>query len=294
MPARRRGHSPDPIRDRLRSARLRLGLTFQQVALRAGLRSAAYVFHIENGHKIPTRDVAARLAGALNQDESLFAAWAQALQRSDLRSVLDATEILLADPELAAFAAGEWTRELGSNAPVRARDPVHIDPGDSATPHVWPRASVDRGSDPRRAAMRLRIPVIAAGADPGDGLRPACELRRTLSLDVFSLGPPEALARPFAYVLDAASIRRVPDLGMGRVAVISRAPGPIERRRVYAVRTDSGVELARVLWNGRSLLLLPAPGRTDFAVLEAEGEDGLRQRVVGFVARVFAAEVAAE
>src|ERR1044072_5277440 len=250
MPARRRDNEFDPMRDRLRSARLRLGLTFQQVALRAGLKSAAHIFHIENGHKVPTEDGAARPAGARNRDESVYAAWARALQRSDLRSVLDATEILLADPELAAFAAGEWVPELRSS---NESDRGHAS-GTTAA---------------RNPGMRLRIPVIAERADPGNGLRPACDVLRTLSLDVFSLGPPEALARPFAYVLGAASIRRVPDLGMGRIAVVSRAPAPIERRRVYAVRTDDGIELARVLWNGRSLLLQPAAGRSDFAVLEA-------------------------
>jgi len=253
-PSRSDSHA-DPILQRLRRSRLRLNLTFQQVALRAGLHSAGYIFHIENGHKVPSEDVASRIAGALGEDEQLVAAWARALQRGNLRSVLDAAETLLADPELAAFAAGAW------RPPAPAPD-----------------------SGP--ALVRWRVPVIPDGADPGDALRPACETLRVLSLAAAALGPPEALARPFAYVLAASSVRRVPHLGAGRIAVISRAPAAIEPGRVFAVRAERRVELARVMWNGRALLMLPAPGRTDFDLVEAPGHAALEARIVGFVARV--------
>ena len=96
-------HPLDPIRDRLRRRRLSLGLTFQTIAARADLRSAAYVFHIENGQRIPTEAVAVRLARAVGESESVFAAWARALQRTDLRTVLGATRELLEDSELAAY-----------------------------------------------------------------------------------------------------------------------------------------------------------------------------------------------
>src|SRR5437870_2577507 len=98
MPARRKRPLPqdsDPILARIRFQRRRMGLSFHRVAIRAGIKSPAYVFHIENGDRVPSGDVAARLAGALGLDERLLTAWARALQRGDLMSVLGAAEILL-------------------------------------------------------------------------------------------------------------------------------------------------------------------------------------------------------
>src|SRR5439155_5884408 len=160
--------------------------------------------------------------------------------------------------------------------------------GGPPAPAFPPGPEARRGPAAASAAAiaRLRVPLIAEGADPGNALHPSCEVVRVLSLDVGALGPPEALVRPFAYVLGASFARRAPDLGAGGIAVLSRARIPLEPRRVFAVRADEGVELSRVLWNGRAILMLPASGRSDFAVLEAPDEDAMRARIVGHVARV--------
>ncbi len=254
MPARRLPPQPDPVRSRLRRARVHRGLSLRDVATRAGLRSAAYVFHIENGQRVPSEAVAERLAAALGEDTGLFRAWACALQRGDLASVLRAAGELLADPELAAFTAGRW-REAAM-------------------------------TDAAPSALRLRVPVIAAGADPGDALHPECEVLRVLSLGPGTARGSEAWRRPFAYVLTAAATRRVPDLRPGHVAIVSRTTAAPAPDAVLAVRTHSGITLTRGVWNGTELLMLPAPGAADFRVLDAKDPDGLARRLRGVVVRV--------
>ncbi len=251
-------HPPDPVRDRLRRRRLSLGLSFQTIASRAGLRSAAYVFHIENGQRVPTEAVAIRLARAVGESEHVFAAWARALQRTDLRTVLSATRELLEDSELAAYADGTWA------------------------PHEPPAPSRGAGD----SFARLRIPVIEAGADPGDALRPACPVLRTLSLDSRVLVDAEAWVRPFAYVLDSECVRRVPDLTAGRIAILTRVAGPPSPDAVYGVRIGARVELARVVWNGRELLVMPGAGESDFIVIPAGNVSVVREHIAGRIAQV--------
>ncbi len=248
--------SPDPLGERLRSLRLARRLSYQQLALRAGIASRAFVFHVENGTKRPSEQVAVRLARALGEDEQLFAAWARLRSGGDLGTMLAAARRVLVDPEVAAFAAGRWAPASAARAEV------------SGTP-------------------RLRIPLLSAGDDPGDDRHPACEVLDVLRLGEGALGEPEVLVRPFAYVLTAPLLARVPDLGRaGHLAVLTRARAPLDVHRVFAVRHGGGIELARVLWNGRELLMLPAPERSDFVVLEAEGEAGLQSLIAGSVARV--------
>jgi len=259
----------DPIRDRLRNRRLLLGLTFQALADRAELKSAAYVFHIENGQRVPTEAVAVRLARALGENERAFAAWARALQRTDLKTVLDATRELLRDAELASFAAGTWapTAEARTERPTRSSKKI-----DPPIAHA--------------SFARLRIPVLEAGDDPGPALRPACRVLRTLSLDARVVPDPETLVRPFAYVLGSETVRRTPELEPGGIAIFTRAHGALEPAQIHAVRIRGRIELGRLLWNGRELLLLPAPGSNDFVVLPAVDVEGARGWIAGTVARI--------
>src|SRR5262245_9331038 len=84
----------DPILLRIRQRRRELGMSYARLARAAALRSPSYVFHIENGHKVPSESVARRLAGALGEDPELFVAWAIARQRAPLGSVLEASRTL--------------------------------------------------------------------------------------------------------------------------------------------------------------------------------------------------------
>lgn len=69
--------SPDPIAARIASARHARRWSLADLAREAGLKAPSYVRHIERGEKIPSEDVAARLAIALGEDVESFVAWAR-------------------------------------------------------------------------------------------------------------------------------------------------------------------------------------------------------------------------
>lgn len=69
--------SPDPIAARIAAARRARRWSFADLASEAGLKARSYVRDIERGEKIPSEDVAARLAIALGEDVESFVAWAR-------------------------------------------------------------------------------------------------------------------------------------------------------------------------------------------------------------------------
>ena len=153
--------------------------------------------------------------------------------------------------------------------------------------------------DPARSAAtsstRLRVPLIHAGADPGEGVRPGCSIVEWLRFDpdLLTVALRRRISRPFAYPLSSALVRRVQDLlpEVG-VALVLRDFLPLSSDHVYAVRSDGNVILTRVLWNGRQLLLLPAPKSHAFDVLDAARPEDLARRVLGIaIAARFEPEV---
>jgi transcriptional regulator with XRE-family HTH domain len=218
---------------RVHHRRAILGLTLRDLARRANIGSPSFVLYIENGSRIPSPAVARRLAIALSDDPSLYEAWARLLGRTSPR---------------AALAAAQRILEEQSAAPL---DVISL---------------VD--APPRTAC--LRVPVIAAGADPGTGLRPECPVFETLRIP-WSLLPANT-SLPYAAPLEGDWASRVPELAGRGLALLVRDHAWPEPRSIHAVRMEGGVRLARVLWNGRALLVLPAPGADDFEVLHAQGD----------------------
>ena len=130
------------------------------------------------------------------------------------------------------------------------------------------------------------MPELEEGADPGDGAR-APRVLAMHRIVPASLGAVEPLLRPFAYRLSAGGARRVRDLlAPGDVAVLTRRVWPPAPAAAHAVRLSGHVVLARVLWNERQLLLLPAPGAGDFIVLDAPDRTTLERLLAGRVVAV--------
>jgi transcriptional regulator with XRE-family HTH domain len=256
----------------MRSRRLAAGLSVRQLAERASLAigarregrerrgktaavSASYVSLIENSRKVPNRAVAVSLADALGDDPALYRAWVAVRKHTDLDT---------------ALAAAETLKKLLA----AARD-AHA-PGT--------RVAHDAASAQAPPFARLRVPVIPEGADPGEGIRPACDVLEWRRLDAgwLSNGDQARLDRPFAVRLGNQGAVRVRGLlAPGEDALILRAFVPLATDAVYAVRHGGKVLLSRVLWNRRQLLLLPAEGESDFAVLEAGDESRLRSLILG-------------
>lgn len=265
----------DPIPTRIRRARAASGHSLQGLALRVSDRlratrdpgivsrssavSRSYLSLIENGRKVPSAAVAGAIAEALGESPELFRAWVALRKRADLPTVLAAARLLEAS--------------LGEDA-ARAIEPPPA-PVDEPTRATGP-------SDPTHA--RVRVPRIAAGADPGDGLRPACDVLGWLRLDLATIPPAfrNRLHRPFAFRASEEDATRVGDpFTRGRLALVVRDIHPLTRDDVHVVRHAGRLMLARVLWNGALLLVLPASGASDFAVIRAPDEAALLEVVVG-------------
>ncbi|HVP14004.1 MAG TPA: helix-turn-helix domain-containing protein [Terriglobales bacterium] len=299
----------------MRARRERLGLTVRELAVRSGLResSASYISQLESGAKTPHEPLALRLAEALEDDPRLYAAWAALGRRSDPIETARAVRLLA---ELLDHPAFAWTREPAlRNEPATGTRPIAPDPRSSSPDSAdrsareapeAPRppesvrplpAPADRGGLPPPLAVAQRdgdavlVPEYEEGADPGDPTRPAPRELATHRVSPGSCPLAEPLARPFAYRLSEAGVRRVRDaLAPGEIAVLTRRIWPLEPSAPHAVRLSGHVVLSRVLWNERQLLLLPAPGESDFLVLEAPGRTALERLVAGRVAAVLRPE----
>jgi len=248
----------DPVASRIRTLRMAQGLSYKRLSEAAGGLATSFLFNIEHGRKVPGEDVAARIAHALGDGayEQLYRSWARVKSRG--RNGRADHEAL----------TGAWER-LRAGFAVTDAGAV----GASAMP--------DRGEGDARDAGRLRVPVLATAADPGDGVRPGAELVvNTLSLDpgLYGHDAPQArerfaaLRRPFAFPLDAVQAARVTGLPAGYLAIVSREP--LESARAgdaYVVRAVGRLEVvsAAMLANGEAPEALRAAGLADAGALRA-------------------------
>jgi hypothetical protein len=215
----------------------------------------SFLFNIESGRKVPSEDVAVRIARALDDSafEATYRAWARAKSRGRTGRI---------DHD-AMLRAWEQLRNPFGNGDTAAPEPI---------------------VGPVREASRLRIPVLATPADPGDSVRPLPEMViNTLSLDPQAYGHDAELAReryarlrrPFAFPLDDERASRVGLPGSSLAIVTRESADPPDTRAVYVVRCAGRLEPVR----GTAL----AGGGIPDA-LRAEGlssSEALRAAVVG-------------
>jgi DNA-binding XRE family transcriptional regulator len=265
---------------RIRTRRTQLGLTGAELSQRADI-SPSYVSLIEKGAKVPDEDVAARLAKALRDDEDLYRAWARAsrlgLHRINLLNRMEAisrspayvsmVERGEALPALLARQADPKTRlgafaespsgmfAMSDRKPSRAAGER---PAPRQAPLLAPEPDATGAAPPPLAGQEespeiLRIPVLADGADPGRTVPSPLAVRDRLLVDR-RLVADHSAERLFAY--------EVTD-------------------RICAVRTREGIVLSRVLFKGRSLLLLPGEGEGEFATVDVAGVKALPGMIAG-------------
>jgi len=105
----------------------------------------------------------------------------------------------------------------------------------------------------------LRVPVLADGADPGKIAPSPLAIRDRLLVDR-RLVADHAPERLFAYDVTLATMKHLRGVACPGDRIVFRRGGRAAPDRVCAVRTPEGIVLARVLFKGRSLLLLPGEG----------------------------------
>jgi len=312
----------------LRGLRLARNWTIRELARAIGLSetSAAYISQMEAGLKVPHHLLARKLAEQLGDPKGVFPLWAEIGGRKDPHRAAAARRELariLEDPSLmhdARFARPGTTRferlqqSLLLEQTLSAEETPMADEAslpDPTTEARWvPMAAAQSLSQFAGDSLRLlreraqqpfrkieggyRVPILPEGEDPDTARGPILAERVAPTEEFVRLGSEvlreKKLLHPFAYRMTETSIQRVGTvLKPGDVVIISQDQVPIVEHEIYAVRNAGTVELAHALWNGRQLLLLPDAGKSNFAVLEAEGEAALAKLMVGHMVTVIRA-----
>ncbi len=231
-----------------------MGWSLKRLSEATGGLAPSFLFNIENGRKVPSEDVAVRIARALDDAafEATYRAWARAKSRGR-------------------------TGRIDHEAMLRAWEQLR-------NPFGGMTSSPEPAAGPARDAGRLRVPMLATPSDPGDGVRPVPEMViNTLSLDPQAYGHDAELAReryarlrrPFAFPIDDERASRV-GLPCGMLAIVTREnPQPVDTRAIYVVRHDGRLEPVR----GTALAGGAIP--ESLRAIGLDSADALRAAVVG-------------
>lgn len=243
----------DPVAGRIRTRRLELGWSLKRLSEATGGLAPSFLFNIENGRKVPSEDVAARIAHAIEDGpyEATYRAWARAKSRGR-------------------------TGRIDHDAMLKAWEQLRNPFGDEPAMAALTAPPVTNGA-PGRDTSRLRVPVLAAPLDPGDGVRPVPEMIiNTISLDPSLWGHDaplarerfERLRRPFAFPLDETQAARASMPG-GYLAIVTREPvGTPDLHAAYVLHYDERLEVV----GGAALAGGPIPGALRRAGLESTAQ----------------------
>jgi transcriptional regulator with XRE-family HTH domain len=276
---------------RIRTMRQKLGLTGAELAQRANI-SPSYVSLIESGAKVPDEDVAARIARVLRDEEDLYRAWARA-SRVGLHklNLLSRMEAISRSPEYLGLLERGESLPGGAEAEPgfiggAARSAVYsvVEPASVAAPEPSREREgsppAPTPNDPGAEPEVLRVPVLAAGADPGRLAPSPVAVTGHLLLDP-RLVADHAADRLFACEATGRDMKHLRGLLSPGDRVVFRRGGRVSPDRICAVRGPGGLVLSRVLFKGRSLLLLPGEGERDFESVDVDGLKALPGIIAG-------------
>jgi len=213
----------DAFARRLRERRSALGLSLAQAASRAGIKAPSFLHHIERGERLPSEEVVAALAAALEDDEELLRAWVRLRRGATLDLSLAAARRI--ERHLADIGDA-----LGNIAPAPSHETAAAD-GAPVPP------------------LLMRVPRLEWGTDPSAAFAPAEVLR----FDPQSL-PREAWLRPVAYRLPSGMEHPAP-LSEGDLVLITRNAWPLHPHALYLVRSAGEPRLGRAAWRDGTLWL---------------------------------------
>ena len=265
---------PD-VNARIRARRAQLGLTGVELALRSGI-SPSYVSLIESGAKVPDEDVAAGLARVLGDDEDLYRAWARGARLGP-----EKLELL---NRLGAASRTPAYMSLVESGHALPRLPDADDAEDLASRMrevagrlTTPAPSATRRGDPTAV---VSVPVLAEGSDPAvlDAAETGRSLVDTVLIDRRLVGP--SASGLFACDVAPGAMKHLRGAALPGDRIVFQRPAQLAPDRICAVRSPTGILLSRVLFNGRTLLLLPGEGESGFESIEVP-EKALAHVVVG-------------
>lgn len=281
---------------RIRTLRAQHGLTGMELARRAGV-SASYVSLIEHGEKIPSEDVAVRLARVLEDSEDLYRVWS-ALARMDSetrnaffrlrRDEVDALISAGGEAAMKGFGAGgggdgDVSGQLGiptsGAAPMDATDPTLA----AASLEMLRHASTSHA---------VSIPLLLTGAipSPGEPLRES-DVEGFLAFDRRLLPDAARTSSLVAMRVDTSNGRRVATwLAPGEIVLVdgsgdTKPDDVLSKGGIHAFSMrDFDVVLARANLSGSILHIFSDPTSSDPPVaLDLSGGESLRRIHLGRV-----------
>jgi transcriptional regulator with XRE-family HTH domain len=280
------------IRQRIRNRRKVRGMTAYELADRAGI-SPSYMSLIESGSKLPSEEIAVRIAEALDDDVDLYRAWVQASRYPDFGKHIERLlrlervgstpesrarvrrggrigdeaspskrpggRFAKARPGSASERMRRWARRLASKGAepdeaVMSEGVASLDALDQSSFAVVE----DLASSDSDAAPTVEVPLLSDGADPWNDPGDADDVIEWLQIDSRFLPP--GIEQPFAYRPGEAAVERVRGLiRPGDVVVLTTQVQSVDPSGIYAIRYEDGVVLSRLVRHGSMLLGLRCP-----------------------------------
>lgn len=258
---------------RIRTTRLRLGMTGSALAARAGV-CASYISLIEQGDKVPSEAKAVAIARALGEPEGLYRIWA-------------------ATARLSPEALGEVQRHYGALAssgdPDGAASGLTTLPPELPRPPGRPPLEAPRGFVPGRSlqdelrAPLLRVPLLAPGPVSDDSPPPERTIESIIAIDG-RLVERESNAGLVAVRLNSDNTRFVGSLFRSLdYVVIDRESRRLDPANVYAWRLEDGLTFSRAVFVGGGAMLLPTGEGQAPVTIDAATPDSLRRLLFGTV-----------
>jgi transcriptional regulator with XRE-family HTH domain len=239
-----------------------------ELARRSGV-SPSYVSLIEHGEKIPSEDVAVRIARVLGEREDIYRVWA-ATARMDEATRQAVWRLRGADPDLQRLARGgeeldgdvvaEAGPEAGSGLGEYVFPEGHRPPGRPRIAERYEFQVAYKLEDDERAPT-LRIPLLVPGSSPSADPPPQDEIEALVALDARILDRSSAHGL-VALRIDDTNGRDVVSWFRPRdLVVIERKPHAFDPAMVHAFLLPEGLRLCRAALVAGHLLLLPDPAQ---------------------------------
>lgn len=237
-----------------------------ELARRSGV-SPSYVSLIEHGEKIPSEDVAVRIARVLGEREDIYRVWA-ATARMDEATRQAVWRLRGADPDLQRLSRGaeetdsDVVTEAGADTATGLHDYAfpegHRPPGRPRIADRYEFQVAYKLEDDERAPT-LRIPLLVPGSVPDADPPPQEEVEALVALDARILDRSSA-AGLVALRVDETNGRDVVSWLRPRdLVVLERHPSSFDTSLVHAFRLPEGLRLARATMAAGVLFLLPDP-----------------------------------
>jgi len=287
---------------RIRELREQRQLAGRHLAKMAGI-SPSYLSLIESGRKVPSKDVAERLARVLGDDPDLYR-WVETAGDRDLAAKgqrLEKIRQMRLDtgatlhrrgrsrsrgaPEMLGEEAGDLLEshtldaislpEESPASPIRSTNPPK-------TQGTGVAARIARLLHLRAEPETLNVPLLPEGTDPARSSLDPARHEETIAVDANLL--PDDPRNLFAYRVTARGIERVKNLVQpGDVLVLAANPEGVDPTAVYAIRLRSKIVLSRIVYSHPMLLLMGSDHYQEPIQLEVGNTDGLFTALAGVV-----------